>query len=426
MRSTLTRLAVVLALLLPASAGATAFGIFQHGGRAAAQAGALLARADDAAAVRYNPAGLATLAGWQGQAGLDFQAPKEEFSTGGRSDAPKHVIQFPPEIYVTWKPAAGSSSLAFGLGIDSPFWTIEDWNTALFPGRFDLVRQEVTLFEVRPTVAWAIDPRWSVGGALRYVTGADETTFVTRESFQGSQSLVPWEITSHAESTVDGFGVDLGLRYAAPTWGLGATLSSGVSLDGTGTIEHQPRDFFADSQAEADFLSRFAGGPARLDFELPATLGFGAWWAPRPELSLEADVVWSRWSALDRTSIALEASPFATPPPALDRRRDWKDTLSLRLGGEWHFSDGWTARGGLALEPTPVPDATAEPGFARGDATVLALGGGYDFGWIAFDLGYSRHLYADRDAALQGEALPIRGTFAGASHVFSISARWKR
>lgn len=426
MRPTFARVAFALALLTPGIARATAFGIFQHGGRAAAQAGALVARADDAAAVRYNPAGLATLDGWHGQAGLDFQAPDEEFSTGAQTDAPKHVIQFPPEIYLSWKPSASRLPLVFGLGVDSPFWTIEDWNTALFPGRFDVVRQELTLFEVRPTVAWAIGERWSVGGALRYVTGSDETTFETRESFLGSQTLVPWEITSHAKATVDGYGVDFGVRYAAPSWGLGATLSSGVALDGSGAIEHQPRDFFADAQAEADFNARFTGGPARLDFELPATLALGVWWAPRPELSIEVDAAWSGWSALDRTSIELEASPYSTPPPALDRRRDWKDTLSLRMGGEWRFTSGWTARGGLALEPSPVPDATAEPGFARGDATVIALGGGYDFEWIAFDLGYSRHLYADRDAALRGEALPIRGTFSGASHVFSISARWKR
>ncbi len=82
--------------------------------------------------------------------------------------------------------------------------------------------------------------------------------------------------------------------------------------------------------------------------------------------------------------------------------------------------------GGLALEPSPVPDATAEPGFPRGDATVVALGGGYDFGQIAFDLGYSYYFYADRDAALQGELAPIHGTFAASSQVFSISARWKR
>jgi len=415
-----------LLLLLPSPLAAAAFGLFQHGGRSTAQAGAFLARSDDALAVRANPAGLARIAGFHGQAGLDFQAPDDEFSTAGRVDSPEHVIQFPPAIYLAWKPEREGFPLAFGLGVDAPFWSIENWNTALFPGRFDTLRQKLALYEVRPAIAWTIDQRWSLGGAVRYLSGSDETSFMTRESFATAPSFQPREIESRAEATIDGFGFELGVQFALPTWGLGATLASGVALDGRGEMSYRPKDPFENALVEAEFDERFAPGPAGLDFELPPAASIGVWWSPRPALSLELDAVWNGWSVLDRTRIELGRDPYATPPPAIDRRRDWEDTLSLRMGAEWRFASGWTLGGGLALEPSPVPDATAEPGFPRGDATVVALGGGYDFGQIAFDLGYSLHFYADRDAALQGESAPIRGTFAASSQVFSISARWKR
>src|SRR6186713_147997 len=171
---------------------ASGFLLFQHGGRTTAQAGAFAARASDPSAVRFNPAAIVRLEGLQFEAGLDFQAPSERFETDGRTDSPEHIIQFPPSLYVTWKPKDLAVPLAFGLGLDSPFWSIENWNTALFPGRFETSRQELTLFELRPTVAWAIDERWSLGGSLRYVRGALETSFSRIFAFHGA-TIPPYE-----------------------------------------------------------------------------------------------------------------------------------------------------------------------------------------------------------------------------------------
>ena len=92
---------------------------------------------------------------------------------------------------------------------------------------------------------------------------------------------------------------------------------------------------------------------------------------------------------------------------------------------------GWTAGGGLAWEPSPVPDATIEPGFPRGDAYVVALGGSYNLEGLSFDLGYSYYIYEDRDAVLHsstptGAFAPVAGTFSARAQVFSFSARWRK
>jgi long-chain fatty acid transport protein len=416
----------LLLALAPAPLCGAGFGLFQHGGRGVAQAGAFVARADDPSAVRTNPAGVARLEGFQFEAGLDFAAPQDSFDVQGRSDSAHHTIQFPAALYATWKPEALAVTL--GLGIDSPFWTIQNWDTALFPGRFDTLRQEATFFELRPTVAWAMGERWSLGGSLRYVQGAFETSFATSEAFRGSgQTLVPMEIVTEAAAEVDGLGFDLGLQYTAPGWGLGLVAGSGVELDGSGDLDYVPHEPLADASAQADFRLRFRNGSARLDFELPPSLSLGLWWSLSDALKLEIDAAWSGWSALDRTRIATNsASPYSTPPPALDRRREWDDVVSLRLGAEWTLSPLWALGGGIAFEPSPVPESTIEPGFPQGDAVVLALGASCSFPGVAFDIGYSYYQYSDSKASLDGLDFPVNGTFSSRSQVFSVSARWRR
>lgn len=425
------RALLLLCVLSPAPLSAAGFSLFQHGGRGAAQAGAFVARADDPSAVRYNPAGVARLDGFQFEAGLDFSAPKDGLDTEGRSDLAHHIIQFPAALYATWKPKELAVPLTFGLSLDSPFWTITNWDTALFPGRFETIRQETSLFELRPTAAWAIDERWSLGGSLRYVRGGFETSFVSRDLLSlGPENLVLVEIQGEAASQVDGLGFDLGVQYGAPNWGWGAVLGSGVSLDGSGDIDYFPHEPFGDAQAQAAFDRRFVSSAAQMNFELPPMASIGLWWGITDSLNLEGDIVWSGWSALDRTRIEITRDPyphdFFSAPEALDRPRDWKDVVSLRLGAEWTLTPQWALGGGIALEPSPVPEATIEPGFSQGDALVLAFGASYNLPGLSFDLGYSLHQYSDRKAALAGFDFPINGTFSGRAQVFSLSARWRR
>lgn len=423
------RALLLLCILAPVSAplSAAGFGLFQHGGRGAAQVGAFVARADDPSAVRYNPAGVARLEGFQFQAGLDFQAPKDQLDTAGQSDLAHHVIQFPPALYVTWKPESVGVPLTLGLSLDAPFWTITNWDTALFPGRFQTIRQETSLLELRPTLAWAIDERWSLGGSLRYVRGGYETSFASLDQLLVGQELVLEEIHGEAASQVDGLGFDLGVQYAASRWGWGAVFGSGVSLDGSGDISYSPREPFTDAQEQAAFDRRFVPSAAQMNFELPPTASVGLWWGITDSLELEGDVVWSGWSALDRTTIDLARDPYShgyfPAPRALDPPRDWKDVVSLRLGAEWTLSPMWALGGGLAFEPSPVPDETLEPGYSQGDTTVIAFGASCNLPGLSFDIGYSFHQSDDREGEIYYSP---RGTYSSRAQVFSISARWRR
>ena len=81
--------------------------------------------------------------------------------------------------------------------------------------------------------------------------------------------------------------------------------------------------------------------------------------------------------------------------------------MALRLGAEWTISPLWAIGGGLAFEPSPVPDGTIEPGFPQGDATVFALGASYNLPALSFDAGYSYHQYDTRKAFLARLRFPL-------------------
>jgi long-chain fatty acid transport protein len=418
----------LLLWLLSIAAGAAPgsadiYGRSQHGGRATGQAGAFVARAQDPAAVGYNPAAIVRLEGTQLQAGLDFDAPKDEADSPGTSASAEHTIQFPPAVYFTWRPAG--ASWALGGGIDSPTWRLVDWETALFPGRFVARRSEATLFAFRLVAAKELGPRWSVGGGLRYLRGTlgyGDTVLVEVVPTAGPYTA---EVDRLAEASADGVGFDVATHYAGEGWGFGATYASAVDVEGDGDLTYAIRDAAALPPAvAAELLPVFVDGRSTLSEELPEALTAGFWLAPYDGLRLELDLGLARFSAVRHRATD---DPSVTPgsPFAIARRDGWDDTLSIRFGVEGDLADPrWKLSGGLALEPTPAGGTAIEPGAARGDALVYAVGASFDLDErLSFDLGYSFHDFESLGAGgLDGGAVE---DYAAHSQVFAVSARWR-
>src|SRR6202035_5519017 len=378
-------------LLLPRFAAASGFDLFQHGGRATCQAGASTARASDPSAVYYNPAAIARLRGLQLEAGLDFENPTDTYRSPTGGNEASHVIQFPPSVYLTWH-AAGGSPIALGFGIDSPFYSDMNWDTALFQGRFLTRRFQLQIFEAHPVVAYELSDALSVGGGVRYAYGSMK---------QGDNAIlqansIPFpriEVKRDANSNVHGYAFDLALHYARPAWGWGAVYRSSENLKGSGDADYEARDVPEGVPGlPQELATRFARGSVSQSFRLPDELRGGVWVAPYPELRVELDGSFERWSGIPDTSLTFNPDPFGDGP-TVTRRRDWKDTLNLRLGVEGNVNDTLALFGGFGLEPSPVPSRTLEPGFPRGDAKIYAAGFTYNFPQISFDVGYSIHQY---------------------------------
>jgi long-chain fatty acid transport protein len=418
---------LIVGIVLGANvAGASVFENFQHGGRGMSEVGALTGRAPDAAALTYNPAAIAHLTGTQYEAGLDFNFAEDSYSSRTGTFESDHVIQFPPALYATWKPR--ESRFAFGIGLDSPFYYNEGWSKALFPGRFLLRRTELRLFELHPVLAWDLGGGWSLGGGVRYLYGNLDHDDNGRVSvFLPSSGPVTVEAQRNVSADVDAFAWDLAVHYADPAWGWGAVYRSSARLDGASDVRYAPRDVPPVAGLSGPLSTLLASGHARTSFELPQEFRSGIWVAPYPELRLEFDLDYQLWSDLDRTTVTFTPNPFDPQHPTLVTPRDWKDTASLRLGVEGDITDHLVFSGGLAFEPSPVPDNTVEPGFPRGDAWVYAAGFSYNFPRLSFDVGYSLHQFQSRGASGQELLNPgVNGRYSGREHVWGFGVRWRR
>ncbi|HEX2165255.1 MAG TPA: outer membrane protein transport protein [Thermoanaerobaculia bacterium] len=419
-------LAVLAALALAAPAAGAGFEDFLHGGRATGQAGAFVARADDPAALRYNPAGIVHTDGWELQLGLDFENSTDEFNVAGEDFRADHSIQFPPAAYLTW---SGDGPWAWGFGLDAPYWYRVDFDPVGFPGRFQSRVIDVELWEAHPVLAVDVGGGWSLGGGVRYLFGGIEQG--TNASFGFAPfpltEPVPVEIFLDADSDVDGYGWDVGAQYRDVLWGFGATYRSGVEVEGTGELVRSPRDVFPDLEDE---LRALLGGPVGIEqsMELPPELAAGVWFAPYPELRVELDAVLTSWGDFAQTFEQRGGSNLPTPTDV--QRSGWDDTLSLRLGLEGDVTDALVLSAGAAWEPSPVPGNRVDPAFFRGDATIYAVGLSYNFPQLSFDLGYSFHDYDRRGATVVDRGFPppdqpVAGRFTTREQAWSASARWR-
>ncbi len=412
-----------LLLLSTEPAAAAGFGLFQHGGRTTGQAGAFTARASDPSAVTFNPAAITRLDGFQFQGGLDFENDTDSFrdEVSGNYDA-GHVIQFPPAAYATWRPSK-DSRWAVGLGLDAPFWTTLDWKPALFPERFSQKKFELTVFELHPVVAFRLSEGWSVGGGIRYLKGSleqdDSRTFLV---ITGPLHREAVEEEREAKSDVDGLGWDLALHYATERWGWGGVVRSAVELEGSGDSRFRIRDFQLPPLDQAQFRS---SGSVNQNFELPAEFSTGIWFAPYPELRVELDAAWQKWSDVSASKVRFGPGGLDINSAETRRFGNWDDTLSLRLGVEGDLSDQVSLFGGISREESPVSGSAVTPAFPRGDAMVYAVGATYNFPQISFDLGYSLHEH-DRNRVPADANLPSRrSSYSARSTVWSASARWR-
>lgn len=407
-------------LLQTGLAGASGFGLFQHGGRATGQVGAFTARASEPSAVTYNPAAITKLTGWQVQAGLDFSNSKNDYRSSTGSFVSKHIIDFPPAVYLTWK--AKQSPIALGLGLDAPYWYKVNWFPALFPNRF-LERQiELTVFELHPVVAWDLGEGWSVAGGLRYDSGSfkqgDNGTVTAGSPTVPALNV---EFERDADANVDGTSWDVVVHYADPDWGWGAVLRGPMRLKGNGKVAYSFRDVPSPA-VQALVGQLLPGGSSRQSFEIPRELRSGVWVAPYPELRIEFDVAWQSWSSIDRTS--LTTSGLGGESFTSFRERNWKDTYNLRLGLEGDVTDALVVYGGVARESSPVPAKTLVPDFPRGDATIYGLGASYNFPQVSFDLAFSYHHHDSQRTDIPEPGNPgVRGSYSGTDRVWAFSAR---
>lgn len=361
--TTLTTLgALGVAALAPARAHASPVELFGFGSRHAATAGAGAAAVDDFAAVYYNPAGLAAGAGRHatigGLAAVSNLAIEDERI--GLSDPVGAVVGVTAPAPLGG-PLEGRIRLGIGLYLlpgkiaqitarfpDEPFFPY-------YQGRHERI-------VILPGVGVRITDRVQVGAAVNVLAGLDGAIVASEGSTRALEARVDEKVPTIAR-VIAGVAVQV-----TPALRLGATFRQRFEV-AFATI--------ADTEV--------AGEPIDLDLRAsgqftPHQLVVGAAYRQGGARG-ELDVTYARWSSYPGPFVAVNSAlPLVGPLAGALPDVPFRDTVTVRLGGELATSDALTLRGGYAFETSPIP--AEQPGVTNlmdGPKHTIATGVG--LGW---------------------------------------------
>ncbi len=349
-----------------------------------AQGNAVVAQADEPAAISYNPAGIVDLPGLQIQGDLSFISGITHQSIGGKSTRSSGTITPVPTGYLTLNPGPLlGDRVAFGIGSDFPFGTLNKFDSnhpiAIYSGW----RNYLYMFTIKPVVAFKVTEKLSVGAGPMYY----------RIYNYGGIQAYPNKLVNTA--LADG---QIRLNLAGNHWGwhLGALYKPHkkhhfgfyfrspvtVLLKGRGKVERS---------ASGNFET---AAYAKLDLPLNFTWAYA--FRPTDRWVVETDFGFTRWSARKRVNIEHDTvnATEDTIINAIGRAdKNDKDSFSLHLGTSYKVNDRFTFRSGGLFYTEAVNKNHFITGVPDSDRLGYAAGISYRFGkhWN-FDLSYL-HLF---------------------------------
>ena len=386
------------------------------GARALAQGNAFVARADDASAIAFNPAGLTQLERPQISLGSCFVLPSVEYHGDGISENMDTDVNIIPNLFFA-SPILGNK-LAAGLGITIPYGLQGEWDDDGF-SRYVITDFDLTIININPTITFKPFSFLSIGAGLDYYY-ADSN----------QESRIPPLVAGTPEGfrdlemNGDAFGYNAGiLCNINPQHSIGISFRSKADIDFDGELE------LSGLPAAVTGFERF-DSDASTTAAIPEMLSLGYAYRQGNLWSIEADVQWTNWSRFDVLGIDLDP-PNPLLGTEIEDVRKWRDTWGFALGGEYKFSEALKARGGYAFHESPVPSETFEPSVPQSSRHALFTGLGYGWGknvnkWL--DLAYGVVFYENRKIDnTVGDAFggPIDGRYDLITHLLAINFNYR-
>lgn len=382
----------------------------------AAFAGAA-ARQDAASSVYFNPAGIAEMDS-QIEGGVHLLIPDQEVT--GTSDPFGGAI--PGLTIATQEPLSNSTIPNFyytrplgdgvaGFGISAPFGSKNEYSSN-FTGAFDSYYVKLKTIDVSFAYAKTISETARLGGALVYQTADIEQR--KRVSAAGSTATLKGDSSA--------LGLTLGIQFDLEGGGvLGISYKKGLEQDIEGT-----------NTVSADFTSggvTFGAGSynANGTLKLPSMMSVSLIHPVSDQTDVMFDVTRYGWSAYDNLTVNTAWGTQGGIPVgtvASVSNQNYVDTTSFSLGAEHRYGNGWTARAGLHLDPTPTNDTDRSFTTPDGDRTWIALGASKETdSGITWDVAYTHIKVDDTTLNRVTDAGTIPATAESTFNIISIGVR---
>ncbi len=396
------------------------------GASALAQGNAFVARADDASAIYFNPAGLTQLQKPQLSLGASFVLPSVEYHGNGVSEDMDTKVNTIPNMYFT-SPII-ENKLAAGLGVNVPYGLQGKWDGDGF-SRYVVTDFDLRIINVNPTITYKPFSFFSIGVGLDYYyANTDQGRHINVGGINSVLTGAPVNTSTpdglqDLEMRGDAFGYNTGMLFnITPSHSVGISFRSKADIDLKGKLKVSNLS----GATTAVFGSDDFDTRTTTNATLPEMLSLGYAYKHNNLWSIEADVQWTNWSRFDvikydfdTTNALLEANK--------EDVRNWHNTLSFALGGEYKLNEALKIRGGYTFHESPVPSDTFEPSIPQSSRHGLFTGLGYSWGKKLnkeIDFAYGTVFYENRNVdnsvgdAVQG---PIDGHYDLITHIMAIN-----
>lgn len=371
-----------------------------------AMGGAFVGQADNPSAVWYNPAGITELDGVRISAGVIAIYPVlTHENTNGTTDVSERSVFLPPQIFATDKV---NDRISLGLGISSPFGLSTDWSATSATSNVATFSMIKTI-DINPNIAYRISDSLSVAVGIDYMK-----LQAIMERMLSPTML--FRLTGDGS----GIGANAGIKYKANeqlNLGLSYRTPITVKVDGNANVVGLPFTFTNSAQTE---------------ITLPGLFQAGVSYKASDKLTINTDLEYTWWSTYDRLVIqsnSILALTGGATNTSIDEK-DWKNTWTLRIGGQYKLSDQWKLRAGYVYDQNPVPSERFETRVADSDRQGVSIGTGYTSGNITIDVSYLYLRFNNRtiNNSLAGGTVPVAsldGEYKSVAHLAGITIGYK-
>ncbi len=382
------RLAAILLVVGAAASPAWGDGIVRDsiGPISSGRGGTNLAFGDNLSLINDNPAGLTRLGGIHAELNLDFLTTDIEYQDPQNDVEAKDQWFVLPSAALSWRVKEAPYSLTLGLGMFVPAGYGAEYRMVHPVYGSQKYISEAGLYKFLVSASTELGPRLSlgVGGGLAYQTlDVDSPYTFQTGAFMGVPGLIDLD--------VDGFGFawNIGLQYrATDRWTIGLAYIAETRTDLEGDFDVDVTGVVPVPDPTATYRASAVG-------TFPRSVGVGT--AYRFDAgSLSIDGLWYDWSsAFDDFEFSLSHGDnptfdvlAGTTRPSDTFPLKWRDSFTIRVGGEYYVTPEATVRAGYIYIQNPVPDGTLTPLIPAILEHSFTVGYGHRFGPARVDLSY--------------------------------------
>lgn len=414
------------------------FAPFELGARASGLAGAFTAKADDAAALFGNPAGLAFLKGVRFKVNLLFSRPTITASFPPTSaEFTSRPSEFRGSFALSWQ---FLKRVTFGVGFFTPYTFDTNW-PVFWVGRNIVYEAELNAVFVRPALSAEVLKGLALGVGLDLAFS--QVLWRHNQPFRLGNFPLPASAGVESRFELSGHGTGF---VAGLLWKPHPMFQAGLRYQHQIPLELRGRDNFIISTKEMSTLTvpdpvkpfRVVDDLARLFFRpqdftgkvtLPQAIVIGAAFAPVASLSFYLDLERDRWSQFGAWQFRAVNGDQDLSPNFTKELQDFygaapdyglqtaglalKDAWRIKAGAEYRLAPHFAVRGGFAHYQSPGGNSNQNPIDPVPDQNIAAVGFGYEgpvfsvyqdreIGELSFDV-YFRYAFS-RDGAFVAPA----------------------